>query len=105
MSTKVWLNYFDASYRSAQCTSSSLYLKRIYSQKELKKRKSPSKMKLFADSSPPPPKITPIIKRDGSSNVNIAFVVEQHGNHIYEVEEKALTSRCTPVIACNIALS
>ena len=40
------------------------------------------------------------IKRDGIDNVNSAFIVEQHGNHIYEVEEITLASRRTPVIAC-----
>ena len=33
--------------------------------------------------------------------MNSAFIVEQHGNHIYEVEEITLASWFTPVIACN----
>ena len=33
--------------------------------------------------------------------MNSVFIVEQHGDHIYEVEEKTLASRCTPVTACN----
>ena len=65
---------------------------------KLKKRKLPSKRKLFAVSSPPPPKRARSIKRDESNNMNIGFVAEQHGDHIHDVEEKALTSRCNPVI-------
>ena len=33
--------------------------------------------------------------------MNSVFIVEQHGDHIYEFEEKTLASRCTPVTACN----
>ena len=33
--------------------------------------------------------------------MNSAFIVEQHGDHIYEVEEKTLASRYTLVITCN----
>ena len=41
------------------------------------------------------------IKRDGSDNLNSVFIVEQHGDHIYEVEEKTLASRFSPVTCCN----
>ena len=41
------------------------------------------------------------IKRDGSDNLNSVFIAEQHGDHIYEVEEKTLASRCSPVTGCN----
>ena len=77
------------------------YLKSYTRLKEIKKRKSPSKRKSLAVSSPPPPKIACNIKRDGNDNVNSVFIVEQHGGHIYEVEEKTLASRCTLVTACN----
>ena len=40
-------------------------------------------------------------ERDGSDNVNINFIVEQHGDHIYEVEQETLASRCIPVTTCN----
>ena len=33
--------------------------------------------------------------------MNSVFIVEQHGDHIYEVEEKTLASRFTPITACN----
>ena len=33
--------------------------------------------------------------------MNSVFIVEQHGDHIYEVEEKTWASRCTPVTTCN----
>ena len=31
----------------------------------------------------------------------VFFIVEQHEDHIYEVEGKTLASTCTPVTACN----
>ena len=104
MSTKVCSNHFAAGYRSDHCTTPTLYLKGYPYPQEIKKRKSPSKRKLLAVSSPPPPKRARNIKRDGSDNVNSVFIVEQHGDHIYEVEEKTLASRCTPVKACNHCL-
>ena len=61
----------------------------------------PSKRKLLAVSSLPPPKRARNIKRDESDNLNSAFTVGQHGDYIYEVEEKALASRCTPLTTCN----
>ena len=57
--------------------------------------------KLFAVSSPQPSERARNIKIDGRDNVYSAVTVEQHGDHIYEVEEKILALRCTPVIACN----
>ena len=72
--------------------------------KKRKKRKSPSKRKLLTLSSPPPPKRAHNIKRDGSDNLNSVFIVEQHGDHIYEVEEKAIASRYTSVTACNYCI-
>ena len=33
--------------------------------------------------------------------MNSNFIVEQHGDHIYEVEQKTLASRCIPVTTCN----
>ena len=74
---------------------------RIYSPTRNQERKSPSKRKLLAVSSPPPTKRARNIKRDGSDNLNSVFIVEQHGDHIYEVEEKTLASQCTPVTSCN----
>ena len=101
MSTKVCLNHFAVGYRSDQCTTPTLYPKGYTHLQEIKKRKSPSKGKLLAVSSPPPPKRAHNIKRDASDNVNSVFIVEQHGDHMYEVEEKTLASRCTPVTACH----
>ena len=101
VSTKVCSNHFAVGYRSDQCTTSTLYLKGYTHLHEIKKRKSPSKRKLLAASSPPPPKRARNIKRDGSDNLNNVFIVEQHGDHIYEVEEKTLASRFTPITACN----
>ena len=74
-------------------------LKEYTDLEKIKKRKSPSKRKLLAVSSPPPPKTARNIKRDGSDNVNSVFIVEQHRDHIYKVEEKTLASWCTPVTA------
>ena len=62
-------------------------------------------MKLLEVSSPPAPKRARKIKRDGSDNLNSVFIVEQHGNHIYEVEEKPLASWCTLVTACSHCIS
>ena len=76
-------------------------LKGYTHQQEIKKRKLPSKRKLLAVSSPPPPKRALNIKRDWNDNLNSVFIVEQHGDHIYEVEENTLASRGTPVTACN----
>ena len=101
MSTKVCSNHFAAGYRSDHCTTPTLYLKGYPYPQEIKKRKSPSKRKLLAVSSPPPPKRARNIKRDGSDNVSSVFIVEQNGDHIFEVEEKTLAPRCTPVTACN----
>ena len=75
------------------------YLKEYTHLQEIKKRKSPRKRNLLAVSSPPPPKTARNIKRDGSDNVNSVFIVEQHRDHIYKVEEKTLASWCTPVTA------
>ena len=88
MSTKVCSNHFAAGYRSDHCTTPTLYLKGYTHLQEIKKRKSPSKRKLLAVSSPPPPKRARNIKRDGSDNVNCVFIVEQHGDHIYENEKE-----------------
>ena len=101
MSTKVCSNHFAACYRSDQCTTTTLYLKGYTHLQEIKKRKLPYKRKLLAVSSPLPLKGARNIKTDGSDNVNSVFIVEQHGDHIYEVEEKNLASRCTPVTVCN----
>ena len=101
VSTKVCSNHFAAGYRSDQCTTSTLYLNGYTHLHEIKKRKLPSKRKLLAASSPPPPKRARSIKRDGSDNLNNVFIVEQHEDHIYEVEEKTLASRFTPITACN----
>ena len=87
MFTTVFSNHFGAGYRSDQCTTPTLYLKDYTHLQEIKKMKSPSKRKLLAVSSPPP-KRARNIKRDGNDNVNSVFIVEQHGDHIYEVEEK-----------------
>ena len=95
MSTKVCSNHFAAGNRCDQCTTPYTHLL------EIKKKKSSRKRKLFALTSPPPPKRARNIKRDGSDNMKRAFIVEQHGNHIYKVEEKNLASCYTPVIACN----
>ena len=54
---------------------------------------------MLAVSFPQPFKRARKLKRDASDNVNSVFIVEQHGDHIYEVEEK--TSRFTPITACN----
>ena len=86
MFTKVCSNHFAAGYRSDQCTTPTLYLKGYTHLQEIKKRKSPSKRKLVAVSSPPPPKGARNIKGDGSDNVNSVSVVEQHRDQIYEVE-------------------
>ena len=56
---------------------------------------------LLAVSFPQPFKRARKLKRDASDNVNSVFIVEQHGDHIYEVEEKHWASRCTPVTACS----
>ena len=101
MSTQACSNHFAAGYRSDQCTIPTLYLKGYTHLQETKKRKSPSKRKLLAVGSPSPPKRACNIKRDGSDNINSVFIVEQHGDHIYEVEEKTLASRCTPVTDYN----
>ena len=98
ISTKVCSNHFAAGYRSDQCTTPTIYLRGYTYLQEIKKRKLPSKRKLLAVSSPPPTKRARNIKRDGSDNVNSAFIVEQH---IYEAEEKTLASSRTPVTACN----
>ena len=86
MSVKVCSNHFGAGYRSDQCTTPTLYQKGYTHLQEIKKRKSPSKRKLLAVSSPPPPKRVRNIERDGSDHVNSIFIAEQHGDHIYEVE-------------------
>ena len=101
MSTKACSNHFAAGYRSDQCTTPTHYLKGYTHLQEIKKTKSPSKRKLLAVSSTPSPKRARNIKRDGSDNVNSVCIVGQYGDHIYEVEENTLTSRCTPVSACN----
>ena len=96
VSTKVCSNHFAAGYRSDQCTTSTLYLNGYTHLHEIKKRKLPSKRKLLAASSPPPPKRARSIKRDGSDNLNNVFIVEQHGDHIYEVEEKTFSIKVYP---------
>ena len=96
MSTKVCSNHFATGYRSDQCTTPTLYLKRYTQLQEIKKRKLPSKRKLLAVSSPPSPMRARNIKRDGSDNVNSVFVVEQHEDHIYEVEEKTFSIKVYP---------
>ena len=101
MSTEVCLNHFAAGYRSDHCTTPTLYLKGYTYLQEIKKSKSPSKSKLLAVSSPSAPKKERNIKKHRTGNLNSIFIVEQHGHHICEVEEKTLASRCTPVTACN----
>ena len=96
MSTKVCSNHFATGYSSDQCTTPTLYLKRYTQLQEIKKRKLPSKRKLVAVSSPPSPMRARNIKRDGSDNVNSVFVVEQHEDHIYEVEEKTFSIKVYP---------
>ena len=88
ISTKVCSNHFAAGYRSDQCTTPTLYQKKYTHLQEIKKNTSPRKRKLLAVGSSSPPKRACNIKRDGSDNVNSVFIVEQHGDHIYEVEEK-----------------
>ena len=73
----------------------------MYSPTRNQEKELPNKRKLLAVSSPPLQKKARNIKRDGSDNVSSAFIVEQYGDHIYEVEEKTLASRCAPVTACN----
>lgn len=53
-------------------------------------------MKLFAINSPPPHKRARGIEKDGSDNVNSAFIVEQNGNHFYEVKGKTFSIAMYP---------
>ena len=79
--------------RYDQCTTLTLYLKGYTHLQEIKKKKSLNKRKL-------PHKRACNIKIDESDNVNSVFIVEQHEDHIDEVEEKTSAPRCTPVTAC-----
>ena len=81
--------------------------KRVYSlRRNKKKRNHLGKKKLFAVSSPPPAKRARNIKRDGRENVNSAFIAEQHGDPIYEVEEKTLAYHFAPqLLLASTALS
>ena len=77
---------------------------RIYSPTRNQEKEIAQQKEIINSLQSPPPKRARKIKRDEIDNVNSVFIVEQHGDHIYEVEEKTLASRCTPVKACNHCL-
>ena len=53
-----------------------------------------------------PHQLSERVTRDGSENANSAFIVEQHGDPIYEVEEKTLAYHAVPqLLLATTALS